>query len=414
MTRQIPRPCFMLLFILLYDGCAIPRETHQSSGDSSTPPLTIVAIGNAGETGSALRGNATYITDMYTGRHNAGTFDAMIILGNNFYDTGLNISASDVDGKVRSILGPFTIPFEGLGRSNVHAIPGNHDWYARNAIQKSLLFGLITISDFPVGLSEKGNKRAAALGQWTYYYRMPGQAFYALGGEARDSVQFVFFDSALMLRTDPPTWRGALDSLERILAGTRGRAGIGWRVLCVHHPFYTVGEHAGYSVWDDESSSVTYLTPCDKDSNSVGFLKNWLDPQDLCTEKYRLYVDSMKAAIQRSGTEVQLVLAGHDHSMQLLYYPHKDTLYSGWPRIHVVSGAGAKPTRVKFPAPPYEYTSAQRRPEKEGESVPGFAQLRFVGNRLRIVFFNANDGEIVDMGGKKEFWIDRNGVLLGE
>ncbi len=413
--RQFLQVVFAFLIVTAFQSCTISQESRQSSeGSRASLPLTIVAIGDAGEAGSVLSGNATCINDMYDGQY-GGTLHAMIFLGDDFYYTGLNIRGNEVEGKVKSVLGPFSAVFKELGRSNIHAVAGNHDWYARNALEKSLLFGLIKISEVPVGLSDMGNKRAAGLTVWTYYYRMPGEAIYALGGESKDSIQFVLFDSALLLRTEPVTWRGALDSLEHILVRDRDRRGIVWRALCLHHPFYSVGGHGGYSEWDDESSSVAYVSPCDRDSNAVGYMRNLLDPEDLCADKYRCYVDSVKAAIRRSGTKVQFILAGHDHSLQLLYYPDRDTTYAGWPKVHIISGAGSIPARVKLPAPPYEFTSAEQRPEKEGVSVPGFVQLCFVGDKLRIVFYNGNNGGRVDMGGgRKEFWISEQGNLLNE
>lgn len=403
--------------VLLVEGCAASREGRERHvpAREALRPLTVIAIGDVGESNSALRGNASYLTDMYTGQHDAGVYDAMIFLGDNFYETGLNVPARDVESKVNSVLGPFRVPFSGLGKGNVHAIPGQHDWYARNALERSILFGLITISEGPVGLSEKGNKREADIPEWTYYYRLPGQACYPLGGGSQDSVQFVFFDSALLLRTDPSTWRRALDSLETILGTSKDRHGIIWRILCVHHPFYSVGEHGGYAMWDDEAADVVYLTSCDRDSNAVGYLKNWLDPEDLCATKYRQYVDSLKVAIQRSGAKIQLVLSGHDHSLQLLSYANKDLDYDGWPRVHIISGAGSRQSRVKRPAPPFEYTSVQPKPEKEGYSIPGFAQLEFRNGKLRAMFFSGNSGDPIDMGGgKKEFWIDHTGALLDQ
>lgn len=375
-------------------------------------PLTVIVIGDVGEAGSVLRRSATYISDMYTGRHDGGKFDAILFLGDNFYNTGLNIPSDDVQGMVKSILGPFKLPLEGLGRKNVHAVAGNHDWYERNVLEKSLLFGLISVSDGPIGLTDKGNKRAAGLEQWTYYYAMPAEVAYPLGGGSPDSVQFVFFDSALPLRTDPSSWRPALDSLRELLVSTRNRKFLSWRILALHHPFYSIGEHGGYSVWNDESNRVEYQTQCDKDTNALAWFKNWFDPEDLCAEKYQQMLDSLRSVLNSSGVNVQLALAGHDHSLQLLYYPDRDNDCDECPKVHVVSGAGSKPARVRFPAPP-EYTSAEQRPDREGQSLPGFTQLQFHGDSLRIVFFNANNGNLIDMGeGRTEFWVDKNGNLM--
>jgi hypothetical protein len=413
--RRRTIPVLLLLSLIMGNRAEGPAGGGGASGDTPRPlpSLTVIAIGDVGEAGGALRSNASLLNDMYTEAHDGGIFQCLILLGDNFYPTGLNLPVDDVNGKVKSILGPFRTTLSGLGRSHVHAIPGNHDWYARNALEESLLLGLVNISTAPIGLTERGNVRAAALEQWSYHFRMPADALYPVGGESRDTVQFLFFDSPLLLRTDSSTWHTALDSLQILLRTTRNRPGIGWRVLCVHNPFHSVGEHGGYSVWDDEARTVTYLSNCDKDSNALGFLKNWLDPQDLCSAKYQQYVDSLKATIRAAGVNVQVALSGHDHSLQLLYYPGREGESDGWPKVQIVSGAGSQPTRVKFPAPPHEYTSAQTRPEKEGLSLSGFAQLRFEESKLRVVFYQGSSGNPIDMGGgRTEFWIDRSGRLL--
>jgi hypothetical protein len=397
------------LSLLLLASCA--HQLDERSRLDHTP-LTVIVLGDAGESNRNLRNNASLITNMHTGQHDGGFYHAMIFLGDNFYNTGLNIPLSDVDGKIKSVLGPFRVPFEALGRENVHAIAGNHDYYARNAIEKSILFGLISISDGPIGLTDRGNARAAAIQWWSYYYGHPADALYEITPGSGDSVQFIFVDSALPLRTDPSSWGGALDSLRRLLTKTKDRPGIVWRILSTHHPFYSLGEHGGYTEWNDEKNIVEYLTQCDKDSNALGFLKNWIDPEDLCAAKYQQYLDSLKAAIGAGGVKIQLVMSGHDHSLQLLYYPERDADCSMCPNIQIVSGAGSYNDRVRFPGP-REFTAAQLNAPAQGRSHPGFAQLQFSRDRLRVVFFNANTGNPVNMGnGKTELWISAAGTLL--
>ena len=413
MNRIVKQSHRLLAGFLLLSGCLNHLEGQGTRQTSR--PLTIIAIGDTGENTKDLRSNASYISDMYTGAHGGGAFDALVFLGDNFYPTGLNVPADEVDGKMNSVLGKFKVPFTGLGRSNVHAIAGNHDYYARLGLQKSLLFGLINIEEGPVGFSDKGNKRAAANLSWTYHHGMPGNAFYPLKPNATDSVQLIFFDSAVLLRTDTLSWRPALDSLQTLLGLTKNRPGISWRILCAHHPFYSVGEHGGYSEWNDENHVVEYLTSCDKDSNAIGWLTNLFDPEDLCATKYRQYIDSVNAVIGRSEVKVQLMLSGHEHSLQLLYYPDRERSCDECPKVQIISGAGAKPERVRASSPSYEFTSAQASPRMKGASVPGFVQLQFDREKLRAIFFNGDEKERVDMGnGRTEFWIDRNGALVKE
>jgi hypothetical protein len=175
----------------------------------------------------------------------------------------------------------------------------------------------------------------------------------------------------------------------------------------------TVGEHGGYSVWDDVTNSVAYLTPCDRDSNAVAWMKNWFDPQDLCADRYRAFTDSLRSAVADGGAPIHLFLSGHDHSLQLLHRPSLRSGCASCPEVQIVSGAGSKPSRVKFPAPPADFTSAQTRPSKEGESTGGFVRLTFTPEEIRAVFYEPTSMGLLDMGGGvKEFRIDRNGGLV--
>lgn len=158
------------LFIVLISG-AMAMATP-AAGD----PLTVIALGDAGDNTSALRACGTYVTNMHVGQHDAGKFGMLLFLGDNFYPTGLNIPIDDVPRKIESTLEPFKIPLQELGRSNVHALAGNHDYYARYAIETSVFFGLVKIEEAPVGLTDRGNRRAAAIETWTYHYGQIGRA----------------------------------------------------------------------------------------------------------------------------------------------------------------------------------------------------------------------------------------------
>lgn len=402
--------CRLHPFWVILSLCLAPLASGQEKEDSS---LTIVAIGDAGESGSNLRANAETMRTMLTGEHDGGKFGVLLFLGDNFYETGLNVPQDDVQGKIKGVLGPFRDIFESLGRPRVHAVTGNHDYYRRMALEKSLIFGLVNISELPYGLTDRGNRLESQINDWTYHYGMPVAAVYPLGVMSRDSVQLIFFDSPILVRTDPGTWRPWLDSLTRLLAASKARPGIAWRVLCTHNPLRSVGEHAGYSLWNDETKTVEYLTTCDKDSNAVDWLRNWLDPQDLCAERYKQYIDSARAALRRGGANIQMILSGHEHSMQLLWAPGSQNECPECPPVQVISGAGSRLKRVKLPHPPFEYTSADTSEEKQGMSVPGFVQLRFTPGGVRVVFFNGKAAQRMNMGGgKEEFWIDRQGRLV--
>ena len=403
---------------LLQIGCAvfaIGVTVALRTGDHAfcqTPrPLTVVAIGDVGEGGKVLRHNAETLLEMANGMNDAGVFDVLLFLGDNFYETGLNLPEEDVEGKVKEVLGPFREIFDFVPPDRVHAISGNHDYYRTLALKTSLLFGLVSLAELPIGMSDKGNRRAAEIEFWTYHSGYPSSVAYPISEGSAVSAEFIFVDSPVFLRTDPARWRGALDSLSRLLRRSALRRGVIWRSLVMHHPIRSVGVHGGYSIWDDETRTVEYLTNCDRDSNAVGWLKNWLDPEDCCADRYRWYIDSLQAAVDRGGATIQIALSGHDHSLQLLPLREQHDGLNVRPGVQVVSGAGARPSRVRLPLPPREFTSSNA--AGEGISFPGFVQMKFARERVRLIFFNGSEARPLDMGGGAlEFWIDRKGNLV--
>lgn len=407
----------IIALALGFYATAACSQKKTPAAENPAAGFSLVVIGDAGERNDILENNAKLLAEMFRRER----FQALLFLGDNFYHTGLNFNAGkdpqkETPRKIREVLGPFREVLGGLGRSQVHAIAGNHDYYKELVVEKSFLFGLFAIEAMPVGITNKGNQRADTMGSWTYHYGLPEHAFFPIrataGGEpAPDSVQVIFFDSAVLLRTPPPTWRPYLAALEQLLASTRERPGVKWRLLAAHHPLYSVGEHGGYSEWDPEERTVQYVNRCDPDSAAVSYFYNLVDPEDLCAARYRAYRDSTLRTIQRSGAPVQLALAGHDHSLQLLYYPDRHAGGAAGPKLFLVSGAGAKGSAVKAPGRG-EYTCPDNSRKREGKSRTGFARLDFQAERLRVRFFSGQDKKEIDMGaGRKEFLIKPDGTL---
>lgn len=389
-------------------------QTKTGSGVNKSGDFSLVAIGDAGEKSAILKNNAAALTEMFR----QDRFEALLFLGDNFYPTGLNIDPDEdfrkeVPKKIKDMLGPLREVMHGLGRKNVHAVAGNHDYYQKLVVNRSFLFGLFSIEAMPIGITNKGNQRADTISSWTYYYGMPKQAIYQTERQSQDSLQIIFFDSAIMLRTQPQTWRPYLARFEHLLAATKNRAGIKWRLLAMHHPLYSLSDHGGYSEWDSETRTVNYVNRCDADSAAVSYFYNTVDPEDLCAPRYRAYRDSVLAAIQRSGVRVQMALSGHDHALQFLYYPQANANCENCPKLYVVSGAGAKASRVKSPSPARgEYTCPDNSPQRMGKSAAGFVRLDFQAGRLRARFYRDKTKREIDMGGgRKEFLIQADGTL---
>ncbi|MCI0406583.1 MAG: metallophosphoesterase, partial [candidate division Zixibacteria bacterium] len=233
--------------------------------------FSLVAIGDAGERNGILEDNAESMAALFRRER----FDLLVFLGDNFYKTGLNFESNknprkETPKKINSVLGPFYLLMRELGRQNVHAVAGNHDYYAELVVNKSFLWGLFSVDALPVGITNKGNQRADTISIWTYYYGLPQHALFPADPSTGDSLQIIFFDSALLLRTKLETWRPYFAALERLLVATKNRPQVKWRIMAAHHPLYSLGEHGGYSEWDPEARTVQYLNHCDPDSDIVG------------------------------------------------------------------------------------------------------------------------------------------------
>lgn len=345
--------------------------------------LTFAAIGDAGEAGSLLQGVAHQLVERYS----AGSgrkLDALLFLGDNFYPIGLNgLSDAEAEERVKyRVRWPFGPVLDALGRANVHAVTGNHDYYAQRLFKWNR------------GFTDRGNALASRLGPWTYHYGCePGEALYDLPG-TNARVQLLFFDSArLVAGQECPSSPYA--SLTRLLKQGAKRDVV-WRLVAVHHPLETVGKH--------------------------GSCRSQCADQDLRSDRYQEYVRGLRDAIRDSEVPVQLVLGGHDHSLQLLASP-PDAGCAGCPTVNVVSGAGAKVTKVEEPHPAaLVFTAAEGskdvapgRTRKARRAVPGFVEVNATLDRLTVRFVDGRNGEELDMGGgRRRFEVDRAGRLVRE
>ncbi len=387
------------LLCLLFCSCAPSSVPFQPSHSD----FSFVAIGDIGERGDILEDNANTLKRLLV----EDSFEVMVVLGDNFYPIGLNVPEHEVDEKISEVLSPLYEVMRPLGAENVHAIAGNHDYYAFLAVQKRLFFGLIDIATAPYGIDSRGNRREATrIPEWTYHYGLPQERLY---GPSDRRVQMIFFDSAILLRTKAEKWGAALKGLHELLLRRKQDANVKWRVLFTHHPFYSVGPHGGYSVWDDSVMAVRYLNPCSLDSNVVGYAINLLDQQDVCGLRYQAYIDSVQAVIQRSGVRVQLVVSGHEHNLQLLHYPDKDRDCAECPKLHIVSGAGANVNEVRSPVPGREWTWPINTDNAKGQSRYGFVRFDLKGETLRVRFFDGKSGELLQVEGKREAVVNVEG-----
>jgi hypothetical protein len=323
----------------------------------------------------------------------------LLFLGDNFYPNGLNRPEEMRRRLVREILGPHMELMTILGRDNVHAVPGNHEYYCR------------TVDNIPYGTCDRGNQYEAEIGSWTYHAHYPALLRRAIAVGSHDSVDIILFDSSLLLTQEIPAWRPVLDSLDAMLRASASAPGVKWRLIAAHHSPYSVGEHGGYRLWLSRENRVGYIGNCIEDKQDpFKYVEQTISHQDNCTPRYKAYGDSLMAVIARSGAKVQALLAGHDHSLQLLNYPDRNC--ANCPKIFVIAGAGSKRGRVKSPNPPEEFTHPLNDAHEKGASAAGFIACTFSEGMLKITFIDSESGDALMMGDRTEFTIDQSGKLL--
>jgi len=369
-------------------------------------PLTVIAIGDAGEPDGELEGNARQMLELARrGQRDNAPVGLLLFVGDNIYPHGLNgMTAEQRAYAVESTLGPHRELMTMLTPQNVHSIPGNHEYYC------TALEGVI-----PWGTCDQGNDYEEALDFWTYHRRYPAIVRRATSDGAADSVDFILFDSSLLIIQERDRWRPVLDSLEKILRISGASRDVSWRILVTHHSPYSVGAHGGYRLWLADEKRVGYLGNCiEEEQDPLKYVEQMIaTQQDNCTPQYRAYTDSLMATINRVGTKVQMLIAGHDHSLQLLNLPDSNSTCESCPKIFVITGAGSKRATVRSSRPPEIFTHPFNTPDQRGKSAAGFAVCRFIGERLEVSFIESERGDTLSMGGVTNFRIDREGRLLG-
>lgn len=397
-TNRIARTLLVVLLTSVRADLSPAQYTPRDPEATTARPhvgLTFAAVGDAGEPGAVLAGVATSIVHG-TMPGQGASISLLLFLGDNFYPTGLNCTMHEQERLIAECLGPFKEAFERLTRDNVHAVPGNHDYYCER------------LGPIPYGLCIEGNRREARIGEWTYHMIMPARVRRPLSIGSPDSVDFILVDSGLMLGTEPSMWGATLDSLERLLRSSANSPGVQWRILAAHHSPYSVGEHGGWRYWSSRERRVLHVGNCWADGvDPRKYVEEAVSAQDNCTPRYRAYRDSLFGAVSRSGAAVQIMMAGHDHSLQLL--DNSATLRAPLPRIFIVSGAAGTRSRVRSPHPPTIWTHSIT--EEEGLSPGGYVRGTFVGGNLHLQFIDAVSGSPLDMGGRSEFIITPDGVL---
>ncbi len=295
---------------------------------SADPPAAIL-VGDVGWPEAGQRGLAPRIATR------AGASDApVLVLGDVFYVSGLLgfcppdgdrsrrrcEGAGPPEAQLAAVFGEAWAP---LRERRLVAIAGNHDHEGDPAATANACRLL------PVHGRE-----------WRYLARGCGLDESPVAVVDAGEVAFLVLDSEPMIQ-DADYRERALTALEREIVALRRAHPEKWRVLAMHHPLETYGQHNGAGALgllkDAYPLLSTVLLPITWPL--VRLLAPHAGAQNPYEWSYRGFRRDVYRVLAREP--VHLVAAGHDHSLQLVEIDRPGA------RWQVVSGSGASRTPVQ-------------------------------------------------------------------
>ncbi len=321
---------------LLAAGCSTfapsIRDTYIAAGAparlyAGDPPAAVI-VGDIGEPRSAT----PLLAHRIAARLARSPGAPVLVLGDVFYGVGL-IGACDGETSKRScaspgtpeaqleaVLGPFRRELAG---HPLIAIAGNHDHYGD-----------------PESTANACRMIPAAGAGWRYLSRACGLDDAPVAVVEAGAVAFAVVDTEIMLR-DSAYRSAAVAALQTEIARLRRERPDAWLALAAHHPLETYGSHGGAGALgiakDLYPLSKTLLLPISWPLSRLLF--GFVGPQEVYTLGYRALRRDLYRAL--AAAPVDLAVAGHDHSLQLVEIEHR-----GAP-VQVVSGSGAQRTPVQ-------------------------------------------------------------------
>ncbi len=362
----------------------------------SPGPVALAVVGDIGTTSPETADLVAGIAERLRGSPEA----PIVVTGDIFYRDGLLGVCPSAGGPPRSkrscerptstdeqmtlVFGPYRRALPG---QPVVAVAGNHDHYGD---PQSTLNACETIP-----ATEPG---------WRYLAEGCGlERDHPVATLDLGEVVVFVVDSDRMIQ-DRGYREAAASALRDEVERTRVERPSAWRVLAMHHPLESYGLHNG----------AHPLTALRKDfywlANSVLLPITWLanrtvlgkiGHQDVYEWRYRAFRRSIYSALSEIG--VDLVVSGHDHSLQLIRVNHPGVGFQ------MVSGAGAYRTPIKTSGLDLLFTNRAARAVGLGSWLPapahelvfgagvstglGFAVLVPDGNRLVAEFYAAGSPE---------------------
>jgi hypothetical protein len=279
---------------------------------AETPQLSLLAVGDAGAPPDDPDGHRTQlaVAAAMASVDREEPVHALLLLGDNFYPAGLR--RAELAARLRAnVVQPYC-HFLALTGPRAPEVAGacGVPLEARHPVP---LFAMLGNHDYISPESPALQREAPRLFLANWHMPLGAAAVYELGA----GVSLVIVDS-------DPIFEGADGApLAEALRASRGP----WRILAAHHPFADRGR-------DEEK------------------------------ERHARYRRVVLGAVAEADVPVHLVLAGHEHNLQVL------AMDPPAPPLHVIAGSGHGARSLHGPDP--------RR--RAGFERPGFARVDLVGD----------------------------------
>jgi len=306
-TIDATRLVALAALLLLSAGCGV-------SAPADPPQFSLLAVGDTGAAPDDPDGHRTQlaVAAAMASSDRANPVHALVLLGDNFYPAGL--LRADLAARLRAnVVRPYCrfLQLAGPRAAEVAeacGVPAE----ARHPVP---LFAALGNHDYGSPESPALQREAPHLFLANWHMPFGAAAVYELGAGV----------SLVVVQSDP-IFEGADGApLAEALRVSRGP----WRILAAHHPI------------------------ANRDRGSE-------------TERHARYRRVVLEAVAAADVPVHLVLAGHEHNLQVL------AMDSPAPPLHVIAGSGSEARSLHGPDP--------RR--KAGFKMPGFARVDLVGDGL--------------------------------
>jgi hypothetical protein len=214
----------------------------------------------------------------------------------------------------------------------------------------------------------------------------------------------VVLDSERMIR-DSGFRRASLEALRSELARLRAERPERWIAVASHHPLESYGAHNGGRLSAAVHKDLYWLRTTVLLPLSLAverWVIPWVGQQDLYEWRYRAFRRGLYGVLREQP--IELVVSGHDHSLQLIEIDHPGVRYQ------VISGSASNKTPVKrlgldllwtnrlarlvglrdvVPAPKHRLRFAAGRDGAEDRSGYGYAVLARSERGLAVEFYDA-------------------------